>query len=80
MTELAPLGSLVDLLRSVPRKVSIYQLCDFSCQIACGMAYLEAMKYIHRDLAARNILLKSLTEVRKLLIFKLVSVALMNVE
>jgi serine/threonine protein kinase len=64
VTELAPIGSLIDLLRSVPRKVSVYQLCDFSCQIACGMAYLERKNYVHRDLAARNVLLKSLTEVK----------------
>ncbi|XP_068196199.1 tyrosine kinase, non-receptor, 2b isoform X2 [Antennarius striatus] len=61
VTELAPLGSLLERLRG-PRPqgpVSIHTLCRYAVQVACGMAYLEQRRFIHRDLAARNILLAS---------------------
>ncbi|XP_073720036.1 activated CDC42 kinase 1 isoform X2 [Misgurnus anguillicaudatus] len=57
VTELAPLGSLLDRLRKRQGHILISVLCHYTVQIACGMAYLESRRFIHRDLAARNILL-----------------------
>uniref|UniRef100_A0AAY4BCM7 Activated CDC42 kinase 1 n=1 Tax=Denticeps clupeoides TaxID=299321 RepID=A0AAY4BCM7_9TELE len=59
VTELAPLGSLLDRLRKNQGHVLISTLCQYAIQITCGMAYLESRRFIHRDLAARNILLAS---------------------
>uniref|UniRef100_UPI00398F4F25 tyrosine kinase, non-receptor, 2b isoform X5 n=1 Tax=Pristiophorus japonicus TaxID=55135 RepID=UPI00398F4F25 len=59
VTELAPLGSLLDRLRKNQGYFLISTLCQYAIQIANGMAYLEAKRFIHRDLAARNILLAS---------------------
>ncbi|XP_069473607.1 activated CDC42 kinase 1 isoform X5 [Ambystoma mexicanum] len=59
VTELAPLGSLLDRLRKNQNYFLISTLCHYSIQIANGMAYLESKRFIHRDLAARNILLAS---------------------
>uniref|UniRef100_A0A8B9RHW1 Activated CDC42 kinase 1 n=1 Tax=Astyanax mexicanus TaxID=7994 RepID=A0A8B9RHW1_ASTMX len=59
VTELAPLGSLLDRLRKRQGHILISVLCRYTVQIACGMAYLETRRFIHRDLAARNILLAS---------------------
>uniref|UniRef100_A0AAR2K0F3 Activated CDC42 kinase 1 n=1 Tax=Pygocentrus nattereri TaxID=42514 RepID=A0AAR2K0F3_PYGNA len=59
VTELAPLGSLLDRLRKRQGHILISVLCRYTVQIACGMAYLESRRFIHRDLAARNILLAS---------------------
>ncbi|XP_036822179.1 activated CDC42 kinase 1 isoform X2 [Oncorhynchus mykiss] len=66
VTELAPLGSLLDHLRCVPTQgpVLIHTLCQYAVQVACGMAYLEHRRFIHRDLAARNILLASTETVK----------------
>ncbi|XP_041119463.1 activated CDC42 kinase 1-like isoform X3 [Polyodon spathula] len=59
VTELAPLGSMLDRLRKNQGHFLISTLCQYAIQIANGMAYLESKRFIHRDLAARNILLAS---------------------
>lgn len=57
MTELAPGGSLYDILRSRQYDYPLLRLWLFATQIAAGMEYLESRRFIHRDLAARNVLL-----------------------
>ncbi|CAF97625.1 unnamed protein product, partial [Tetraodon nigroviridis] len=66
VTELAPLGSLLERLRCVRPQgpVLIHTLCQYAVQVSCGMAYLEQRRFIHRDLAARNILLASANKVK----------------
>ncbi|KAG9274243.1 non-receptor tyrosine-protein kinase TNK1 [Astyanax mexicanus] len=59
VTELAPLGSLYDMLRIRQGEYPLARLWLFSTQIAAGMEYLETRRFIHRDLAARNVLLAS---------------------
>ncbi|KAM9717984.1 non-receptor tyrosine-protein kinase TNK1 isoform 1-T2 [Menidia menidia] len=59
VTELAPLGSLYDTLRSRQYEYPLLRLWLFATQIVAGMEYLETRRYIHRDLAARNVLLAS---------------------
>ncbi|XP_076837618.1 tyrosine kinase, non-receptor, 2b isoform X2 [Brachyhypopomus gauderio] len=59
VTELAPLGSLLERLRRSQGRFLISTLCQYAVQISTGMAYLESRRFIHRDLAARNILLAS---------------------
>ncbi|XP_060791572.1 non-receptor tyrosine-protein kinase TNK1 isoform X2 [Neoarius graeffei] len=59
VTELAPLGSLYDMVRMRRGNFPLARLWLFSTQIAAGMEYLESRHFIHRDLAARNVLLAS---------------------
>ncbi|KAM8881698.1 non-receptor tyrosine-protein kinase TNK1 [Synchiropus picturatus] len=59
VTELAPLGSLYDTLRSRQFEYPLLRLWLFATQIVAGMDYLETRRFIHRDLAARNVLLAS---------------------
>ncbi|XP_070561617.1 uncharacterized protein [Ptychodera flava] len=64
VTELAPLGALLDRLRRDGQKLLISTLHDYAVQITQGMSYLELKRYIHRDLAARNVLLASMEKVK----------------
>ncbi|XP_071135324.1 proto-oncogene tyrosine-protein kinase Src-like isoform X2 [Mytilus edulis] len=58
VTELMSKGSLLEHLRSDEgQQLKFPQLVDVAAQIASGMGFLEAKKFIHRDLAARNILI-----------------------
>ncbi|XP_019951204.2 non-receptor tyrosine-protein kinase TNK1 [Paralichthys olivaceus] len=59
VTELAPVGSLYDTLRSRQYEYPLVRLWLFAAQIVAGMDYLETRRFIHRDLAARNVLLAS---------------------
>ncbi|XP_075906716.1 non-receptor tyrosine-protein kinase TNK1 [Nelusetta ayraudi] len=59
VTELAPLGSLYDTLRSRQYEYPLLRLWLFAAQLVSGMDYLESRRLIHRDLAARNVLLAS---------------------
>ncbi|XP_014230636.1 activated CDC42 kinase 1 isoform X2 [Trichogramma pretiosum] len=64
VTELAPLGSLIDYLRKQCGNMSVLKLSDYALQVATGMAYLEDKHILHRDLACRNILLSSLDKIK----------------
>jgi activated CDC42 kinase 1 len=57
VTELAPMGSLLNFIKTNSENILLTILHSYSCQISAGMEYLESKKLIHRDLAVRNILL-----------------------
>ncbi|XP_059056957.1 activated Cdc42 kinase Ack [Achroia grisella] len=62
--ELAPMGALLDYIRSQNGKVSLNYISKWSSQVAAGMAHLENNRFLHRDLACRNILLSTLELVK----------------
>ncbi len=59
VTQLMPLGCLLDYVRNNKDKIGSKPLLNWCLQIARGMAYLEERRLVHRDLAARNVLVQS---------------------
>lgn len=59
ITQLMPLGCLLDYVRNNKDKIGSKALLNWATQIARGMAYLEERRLVHRDLAARNVLVQS---------------------
>jgi epidermal growth factor receptor len=59
ITQLMPLGCLLDFVRKNRDKIGSKALLNWSTQIARGMAYLEEKRLVHRDLAARNVLVQT---------------------
>jgi surface protein len=60
-------GSLLSLLRNraeAMRPLVVAVKVRMACDIAKGMAHLEAHRFIHRDLAARNVLVSSSMEAK----------------
>ncbi|KAI5730760.1 hypothetical protein M8J76_017108 [Diaphorina citri] len=59
VTQLMPLGCLLDYVRNNRDKIGSKPLLNWCTQIARGMAYLEDKRLVHRDLAARNVLVQT---------------------
>ncbi|KAF5303726.1 hypothetical protein FQR65_LT00870 [Abscondita terminalis] len=59
VTQLMPLGCLLDFVRTNREKIGSKLLLNWCTQIARGMAYLEEKRLVHRDLAARNVLVQT---------------------
>lgn len=59
VTQLMPLGCLLDFVRRYKDKIGSKALLNWCTQIARGMAYLEERRLVHRDLAARNVLVQT---------------------
>ncbi|XP_025829040.1 epidermal growth factor receptor-like [Agrilus planipennis] len=59
VTQLMPLGCLLDFVRNNSNKIGSKLLLNWCTQIARGMAYLEEKRLVHRDLAARNVLVQT---------------------
>lgn len=59
ITQLMPLGCLLDYVKTHKDKIGSKALLNWSTQIARGMAYLEERRLVHRDLAARNVLVQT---------------------
>ncbi|GFR88422.1 hepatocyte growth factor receptor, partial [Elysia marginata] len=53
-------GDLLTYVRDPHVSLSLHDVIKFGADIASGMAYLSALKFVHRDLAARNCMLDSL--------------------
>uniref|UniRef100_A0A4W3HB98 Receptor protein-tyrosine kinase n=1 Tax=Callorhinchus milii TaxID=7868 RepID=A0A4W3HB98_CALMI len=64
VTQLLPLGSLLDYTRKNADSIRSQLLLNWCVQIAKGMKYLEERKMIHRNLSARNVLVKSPSHVQ----------------
>ena len=59
VTQLMPLGCLLDFVRTYRDKIGSKDLLNWCTQIARGMCYLEERRLVHRDLAARNVLVQT---------------------
>lgn len=59
VTQLMPLGCLLDFVRRFKDKIGSKALLNWCTQIGRGMAYLEERRLVHRDLAARNVLVQT---------------------
>lgn len=59
VTQLMPLGCLLDYVRNNKDRIGSKPLLSWCAQIARGMAYLEERRMVHRDLALRNVLLQT---------------------
>ncbi|XP_062524304.1 epidermal growth factor receptor isoform X4 [Bombyx mori] len=64
ITQLMPLGCLVDYVRTHKEKIGSKAFLNWCTQIARGMAYLEEKRLVHRDLAARNVLVQTPNSVK----------------
>ncbi len=64
VTELMPLGCLLDYVQNNKRAIGPHAILTWSKQIALGMAYLEEHNVVHGNLAARNVLMKTHMEVK----------------
>lgn len=63
VTELAE-KSLLDLLREQCKKTPVWEIWNWSLQVATGMEYLEGRRFLHRDLACRNVLLDAKSRIK----------------